>query len=289
MNRPPALPPEAILRRNSVRLHGQDRGKPALVFVNGFGHDQTVWRLVAPYFVPGHQVVLFDHVGTGRAPGSAFDPRRHSSLQGYADDLLDVCDASGVTRPVLIAHSAGAMMATLAAIRRPAAFRQLVLIGASPCLLNDGSYLGGFEREDLDALQEALAADYRLWSHRLAPLIMGYPERPELAAELESSLNRIHPAIAREFARVCFDSDIRHDLPRLTTPTVLLQGAGDNMVPDVVAEYLRDAIAGSMLVKLLAHGHCPQLSDAEELKAVLEAMLDEHWSGTEPAALDSDS
>jgi sigma-B regulation protein RsbQ len=281
----PALAPEVVLRRNSVRLHGHDRGKPALVFVSGFGGEQGMWRGVAPHFVPEHQVVLFDHVGTGRAPDAAFDPRRHATLHGYADDLLAVCDASGVVGAVLIAHAAGAMIAILAAIRRPGAFRQLILMGASPCFLNDGSYLGGFEREDLDGLLEALDSDYPHWLRQLAPLILGYAGRPELAAEVEASLNRMDPAIARRYGRACFASDHRKELARLATPTVILQCADDNLVPEVVGDFMREAIPGCVLVKLLARGHWPHLSQPAEVIAVLEALLDEHWSQTAPAEL----
>jgi sigma-B regulation protein RsbQ len=284
----PAGPPpasEAVLRRNNVVVQGHDIGKPALIFVNGFGCEQSMWRLVAPQFAPNHRIVLFDHVGTGRSQRSAFEPAKYASLQGYADDLLAVCDAASAHDAVLIGHSAGAMIGALAAIRWPAAFRQLILIGPTPCYLNDGSYLGGFERDDLDTMLEAMEVDYRHWARQMAPLIMGHPERPELAWELESSFNRMDLRIAQQFARVSFDSDHRDDLALLATPTAILQCAEDNMVPDVVGEFMRETIPDAMLVMLEATGHCPQLSAPEEVAHTLRGLLDESWAGTSPAAL----
>jgi sigma-B regulation protein RsbQ len=278
-----------VLRRNNVLVQGHDLGHPALVFVNGFGCDQSVWRSVAPHFAPSHRIVLFDHVGTGRSERSAFDRAKYASLHGYADDLLAVCDAAGAQGAVVVAHSAGAMIAILAANRRPAAFRELILIAPSPCFLNDGSYLGGFEREDLDTLLDAMDADYRHWTHQVAPLIMGNPERPELAWELESSFNRIDPAIARQFARVSFGADHRADLPMLATPTLILQSADDNIVPEVVGDYLRETIRGCELIRLRATGHCPHLSAPEEITHILHERLDPGWMGTEPAELGSES
>jgi sigma-B regulation protein RsbQ len=266
-------------------VQGQDIGKPPLVFVNGFGCDQSMWRGVAPQFAPSHRIVQFDHVGTGRAQRSAYDPARYATLQGYADDLLEVCDAAQAPDAVLVGHSIGAMMGVLAAVRWPAAFRQLVLIGPSPCFLNDGSYLGGFEREDLDAMLEALDVDYRHWARQMAPLIMGHPERPELAWELESSMTRIEPLIAQLFARVSFDSDHRADLALLGTPTTVLQCNEDNIVPEVVGEFMRETIPNCVLVKLEARGHCPHLSEPEEITHILRSLLDESWAGTSPAAL----
>ena len=275
----------AILRRNNVTVQGHDQGRPALVFVNGFGCDQSVWRTVAPQFAPDHRIVLFDHVGIGRSQLSATNATRYASLQGYADDLLEACDAANVRNAVLIGHSVGAMIGVLAAIRWPAAFRHLILIAPSPCYLNDGSYLGGFEREDLDTLLEAMAANYRRWTHQVAPLIVGNPDRPELAWELESGFNHIDPAVAKRFARLSFRLDLRADLPLLTTPTSILQCTDDNMVPDVVGQFMRESIRICELIQLDATGHCPHMSAPQELVSVLTGLLDQHWSQTEPAEL----
>ena len=287
----PAKPPltrDALLRRNGVVVAGLDQGKPAVVFVNGFGCEQGMWRSVAPHFAPSRRVVLFDHVGTGRAQHLGLPTARYGTLQGYADDLLEVCDAAEVKGSVLVAHSAGAMIAVLAAIRQPAFFRQLILLSPSPCFLNDGSYLGGFEREDLDALLEAMDVNFRHWAHQMAPLIMGHPERPELAWELESSLNRMEPQLARQFARASFDCDLRDQLALLRTPTAVLRSAEDNLVPDVVGEFMRETIADCALVELQATGHCPHLSAADEITRVVRGLLDNGWIETQPAELSID-
>lgn len=275
----------AILRRNNVMVQGHDQGRPALVFVNGFGCDQSIWRTVAPQFAPDHRIVLFDHVGIGRSQLSATNATRYASLQGYADDLLEVCDAAGAHNAVLIGHSVGAMIGVLAAIRWPAAFRHLILVAPSPCFLNDGSYLGGFEREDLDTLLEAMDANYKHWTHQVAPLIVGNPGRPELAWELESGFNHIDPAVARRFARLSFRLDLRAELPLLSTPTTVLQCTDDNMVPDVVGEFMRESIRNCELIQLRATGHCPHMSAPQELVCVLADLLDQHWAQTEPAEL----
>jgi sigma-B regulation protein RsbQ len=275
----------AVLRRNHVTVQGRDRDKPALVFVNSFGCDQSVWRSVAPHFVASHRIVLFDHVGIGRSQLSAASAIRYASLQGYADDLLEVCDAADAHDAVLVGHSVGAIIGVLAAIRWPAAFRQLVLVAPSPCYLNDGSYLGGFEREDLDVLLEALDTNYRHWTHQMAPLIVGNPDRPELAWELESSLNRIEPEVARRFARLSFRGDHRADLPLLSTPTTVLQCTDDNLVPDVVGEFMREAIRDCQLLQLRATGHCPHMSAPQELSEVIAGLLQPYWGETEPAEL----
>jgi sigma-B regulation protein RsbQ len=107
-----------VLRRNNVRVAGAPAGRP-MVLVHGFGCDQHMWRQVVPHFADDHRIVLLDLVGAGRSDLSAYDPARHGSLDGYADDVLEVCRALDLTDVVLVGHSVSAMIAVLAANREP--------------------------------------------------------------------------------------------------------------------------------------------------------------------------
>ena len=55
-----------VQRRNNVRTTGNPAGRP-MVFANGFGCSQEVWRAVAPHFEADFRVIRFDHVGSGGA------------------------------------------------------------------------------------------------------------------------------------------------------------------------------------------------------------------------------
>ena len=112
------------------------------------------------------------------------------------------------------------MIGILAAIEEPDRFERLILIGPSPCYINDGDYVGGFKREDIDGLLDFLDSNHLGWSSTMAPVIMGNPERPELSEELTNSFCRTDPEIAKQFARVTFLSDNRADLAKLRTPAL---------------------------------------------------------------------
>jgi sigma-B regulation protein RsbQ len=174
---------------------------------------------------------------------------------------------------VFVGHSVSAMIGVLAAIREPERFAKLVLVGPSPRYVNDGAYVGGFERADIDGLLEMLDSNYLGWSSAMAPVIMGNPERPELGAELANSFCRMDPAIASQFARVTFLSDNRADLPHLRTPALILQCSDDVIAPETVGRYLHDVLLDSELVLLSATGHCPQLSAPAETIAAIKAFL----------------
>lgn len=245
--------------RNNVLVTGRD-DKPVIMLANGFGCDQNMWRLVVPALSEDFRLVLFDHVGSGQADPSAWRPERYATLNGYADDILRVCAELALRQVVFVGHSVSAMMGVLAANREPDRFRQLVLIGPSPRYIDDAGYRGGFSPSDIDELLESLESNYLGWSAAMAPVIMGNPERPELAQELTNSFCRTDPQAARVFARTTFLSDNRADLARVTVPTLILQCFRDAIAPVEVGEYVRDQIPGSVLVTLPATGHCPQLS-----------------------------
>ncbi|MDT0167264.1 alpha/beta hydrolase [Actinotalea sp. AC32] len=262
----------SVAERNDVRVSGVPDGQP-MVFAHGFGCDQNMWRYVAPHFEDAFRVVTFDHVGSGGSDLSAYDPVRHGSLHGYAEDVLEILRELDLRDVVLVGHSVSAMIAVLAAVAEPERFALLVLVGPSPRYLDDDGYTGGFSEADIAELLESLDSNYLGWSSAIAPVIMGNPGRPELGAELTASFCRTDPDIARRFAHVTFTSDNRADLPLVTVPTLVLQCTDDVIAPVVVGEYVRDAIPGAELVLLDATGHCPNLSAPEATTAAIAAFV----------------
>jgi sigma-B regulation protein RsbQ len=260
-----------VLVRNNVQVHG-DHGPP-MVFSHGFGCDQNMWRFVWPEFADQYRTVLFDHVGHGGADASAFNRERYAGLDGYADDVLQILEALELDDVIFVGHSVSAMIGALASIREPERFSKLIMIGPSPRYVDDGDYRGGFSRADIDELLGSLETNYLGWSSAMAPAIMGNPDRPELAAELESSFCTTDPEIAKHFARVTFLSDNRADLPAVTTPSLVLQCREDAIAPIAVGEYVRDRLPDSSFALLDATGHCPNLSAPEQTIAAMRAFL----------------
>jgi len=262
----------AVRRRNNVTELG-DPSARTLLLAHGFGCSQEVWRKVAPDLARDFHVVLFDHVGAGGSDLSAYDAGKYDSLDGYADDVVEIVDGLGLRDVVYIGHSVSSMVGVLASTRRPDLFSALILVGPSARYVNDGDYVGGFEQADIDSLLDALDANYLGWSADMAPLIMGNSERPELGQELTASFCRIDPAIARQFARVTFLSDNRDDLPAVTTPTLVLQCADDIIAPTTVGRFVNESIPGSRMVLMKTRGHIPNLSGSDELIGEIRSYL----------------
>ncbi|MEU6770478.1 alpha/beta hydrolase [Streptomyces sp. NPDC046759] len=259
-----------IARRNNVTVTGNPHGSE-VVLAHGFGCDQNMWRSTVPALAREHKVVLFDYVGSGRSDSSAFSEGRYASLDGYARDVVEVCEALDLRDAVFVGHSVSAMIGVLAAGLAPERIGALVMLAPSPRYIDDDGYRGGFSAEDIDELLTSLESNYLGWSAAMAPLIMGNPERPELGEELKNSFCATDPDMARVFARTTFLSDSRDDLRRVKVPTLVLECTDDVIAPREVGAFVHEAIPGSSLVTLEATGHCPHLSAPE---ATNEALMD---------------
>jgi sigma-B regulation protein RsbQ len=232
-----------------------------------------MWRLVSPGFEDRYRVVVYDHVGFGRSDLAAFDPQRHSTLQGYADDLLEIIAALDLDDVVFVGHSVAAMIGVRAAVTDPGALAALALVCPSPRYIDEPGYRGGFSAAEIDGLLDTLDSNYLGWSAAMAPVIMGNAERPELGEELTNSFCRTDPAIAESFARVTFLSDSRADLPLVAAPTLVIQTTNDAIAPDEVGRYVADQLPHSTFTRLAATGHCPNLSAPVETARALEDFL----------------
>src|SRR5690606_10177756 len=138
-----------------------------------FGCDQNVWRFVTAELEAEYRIVLFDYVGSGRSQLSAFSRERYSRLDGYARDVVEVCEALELEQVTLVGHSVSGMIGLLASQAAPQYFERLAMVCPSPCFLNAPGYPGGFEREDLQGLIDLMDKNYIGWANYLAPLVMG--------------------------------------------------------------------------------------------------------------------
>ena len=244
-----------------------------MMFAHGFGCDQTMWEPVASNFAEDFRVILFDYIGHGRSDLSAYSADRYSSLQGYADDVVEIGRALELRGAVFVGHSVSAMIGALASLKAPGMFSELVMVGPSARYIDGEGYHGGFSRGQVDELLEFLAENHLGWSAAMAPAIMGNSERPELSSRLENSFCSTDPDIARDFARVTFLSDNRSDLAAVQARTLVLQCSNDIIAPVAVGEYVHRALPHSEFRMLRATGHCPNLSAPDEVTAAIREFV----------------
>jgi sigma-B regulation protein RsbQ len=258
-----------VVSRNNVVSTGQ--GRPML-FAHGYGCDQSVWSEVKAAF-PGRRTIVFDHVGSGNSDISAFNRFKYRKLDGYADDLLEICTALDLREITLVGHSVSAMIGALATIKRPDLFSELVMVAPSPCYTTVGDFVGGFTRADLESLLELLDSNQLGWAESMGPIIMGNPQCPELGATLTQSFCSVDPEVARHFAQTTFYANNLADLPRIPVRTLIMQCAEDPIAPLSVGHYMHRVMQDSTLALMKATGHCPHMSAPRETTTIIQDFL----------------
>ncbi|HYP91296.1 MAG TPA: alpha/beta hydrolase [Polyangiaceae bacterium] len=262
----------SILKRNNVHVAGA--GPATVFFAHGFGCDQNMWRLLEPVYAKRYRTVLFDLVGSGASDVSAYDKNKYATLDGYAADVVELVRELAQGPTFIIGHSVSAMIAMLADLKAPGQIAAHLMIGPSPCYINDGDYVGGFTRRDIDSLLDTLESNYLGWASNMAPAIMGAPDQPQLAGELTNSFCRTDPEIAKQFARATFLADNRADLPRLKTPTLIVQCNDDVIAPVSVGQYMHQKLPQSTLAVIDNVGHCPHLSSPSQCSVAIDSFLE---------------
>jgi sigma-B regulation protein RsbQ len=264
--------PRQTLLRNNVKVSG--RGIQPMLFAHGFGCDQNMWRFITPAFEEDYRVVLFDYIGSGGSDVAAYDAERYATLDGYAQDVLDVCDALDLRDVVFVGHSVSSMIGVLAANREPDRFARLVLVGPSARYINEPpDYVGGFGEADITGLLDMMDRNFLGWANFLAPVVMKNADHPELGAELEASFCSTDPVIARRFAEATFLADNRADAAAVQVPSLILQCADDSIAPQSVGEHLHRTMQGSSYRLLDVSGHCPHMSHPRETIAAIREYL----------------
>ncbi|MBU3004573.1 alpha/beta fold hydrolase [Paraglaciecola arctica] len=268
---------DEVIKRNHVTIEGS--GDKTLLLAHGFGCDQNMWRLMLPALVPHYKVVLFDYVGSGNSDISHYDQTRYSSLEGYAQDVLDICQALDLQDVVFIGHSVSSMIGLIASIKQPELFSQLTMICPSPCFLNfEPDYIGGFEQADLEELIDLMDKNYIGWANYLAPLVMGANNSEELVAELSGSFCSTDPVVAKTFARATFFSDYRHLLKDAKHPVLIFQSSQDALASIAIGDFMVKQLPDAKLKLIEAKGHCLHMTHPDTVNQCLSEYLAQQTS-----------
>lgn len=261
-----------ILVRNNVKVFG--KAKQPIMFAHGFGCNQSIWRKVTPAFENDYQVIVFDYVGSGKSDILAYKPDRYKNLNGYVQDIIEICHELNLNEIIFVGHSVSAVVGILVSLKQKGLFSKMILLGPNACYFNyPPDYKGGYEQSDINGLLDLMSKNYASWASYVAPAAMKNPDRPELATELENSFHLTDREILHQFAKATFFADLRADLPKVEVPSLILQTADDTFVPIEAANYLNQHLPASKMKLMEATGHFPHLSSPEETTRLIKEYL----------------
>jgi sigma-B regulation protein RsbQ len=260
-----------VLRRHGVTLSGA--GSTVLVFGHGFATDQRVWRHIRPWADRYFRTMAFDLAGCGPSGGGSHDEFRHATLDGYAEDLVDVLDAAGIDRCVYIGHDSGAMVGVLAALRAPERFERLVLLGPTPCPVRRHGWRAGLDAWEVCRLVAGIAADYPAWAMAFAAIAVGGPLAPAAAQEVAACLLAVRPDVAAQQAAVAFQTDLRGWIDEVPVAAAIIAVRNDPLVPLAACQYLAGLWPSTTLDELEGRSHLPQLTAPAPIIGILARRL----------------
>jgi DNA-binding SARP family transcriptional activator/pimeloyl-ACP methyl ester carboxylesterase len=215
------------------------------------------------------RLILFDKRGMGLSDRPAAVDVEH-----WVADARAVLDAAGSDQAVILGISAGAPTAALFAASHPERTRALIMYGGyGRFLAGDGYDIGA----DPDVVESFIGDMEARWGTGVGLKLFAPGRAKDPAARqywARSQTISASPGAAATFLRALAAIDIRHALPTIGAPTLLLHATRDQNVPVQAARYACDLIPGATLVELDSDIHLIWLSDVvDEITRAIETFI----------------
>ena len=218
------------------------------------------------------RLILFDKRGTGLSDRVA--PEDLPTLETRMDDMRAVMDAVGVERAAVLGHSEGGAMCALFASTYPERTQALVMVGSAARTRWAPDYPLGWTDETVEELESAIASGWgvdliRSLLQQYAPSIVDDEELVQ--AHTRAALRAASPAAAAALTRMSASIDVRHVLPAIRVPTLVLYRANEALAD--ASRFVGERIPGARTVELPGSDHMPWLGDQDAVVDEVEEFL----------------
>ena len=275
----PATPTTRYVRSGDVNLAYQviGDGPPDLVLVPGwvsnvecFWEEPRVARFLHELARIG-RLILFDKRGTGLSDRVRVDAL--PTLEQRMTDVRAVMDAVGSERATLVGYSEGGTMCTLFAATYPERAAGLVMIGSYARLIRAPDHPWGPSADDYARYIEGVEREWGgpLGIARRAPSAM----HDETFARWWARFLRMSasPGAAGALLEMNQELDVRHVLPTVGVPTLVMHAAGDRTIDVRYGRYMAARIPHARYVELPGADHLPWLADADAIVGEIERLV----------------
>lgn len=278
---PEALEPVASFDGTEITVRAAgDPSSPALLFTHGFSLDMSVWHEQWVDLAGDFRCILMDHRSHG-ASGRAAEGGLSVGAMGR--DVAAVLDAVSPERPaVVVGHSMGAMAILALAGERPELFGPriagVVLVGAASSDLSRGALgsvtellrprLGTFAAaaRRVDRLRRAVLASPADLSGIVARISQFAPDAPpHLVDHVVSLAERARTEVWTDGLAELMEMDLRHALPQVRVPALVVVGQHDRVTPPASAVDLVGGLPDARLVVIEHAGHMAPLERPAEV------------------------
>jgi pimeloyl-ACP methyl ester carboxylesterase len=250
-------------------------GPMTLVYVAGsFTNLEVMWehpdyRSFCERLAAFSRLVLFDKRGMGLS-----DRVEVGTLEERMDDVRAVMDAIDVERAALLGVSEGGPMSLLFAATYPERTGALILCGAEVKEETTEDWpWGEMTRSDFE---QAVATLPERWGKGLSASVFS-PSAADPDFEMrwwaKLQVQSASPRVAMAFQRMAFDIDVRHVVPTITAPTLIIHRVDDKVCHVENARFLASRIEGSRYVELPGEDHVPSAGGGGEIVDEIQEFL----------------
>jgi 3-oxoadipate enol-lactonase len=238
----------------TLHVHQAGNGRP-LILIHGFPFSGRMWTRQLGSLGAKHQVLAPDLPGFGQSSATS----EEASVDAYSRACAAALDASGVRGPVALGGlSMGGYIALAFARLFPERLSALLLLSTRA---GADSSEGKANRDKTIAQvkeQGASVVTEGMYPKLLAPA--NYEAKPDAASELQDIMKDATPEGVIAALKVMRDRpDSTQSLGAIKTPTLVVHGKDDQVIPFAEAEATAKAIPNSKLVLIEGAGHMPNL------------------------------
>lgn len=245
--------------RHYYRLEGA-ASRPPLVLVHPIGADLSLWDLAVPQLLTRFQVLRYDLRGHGGSEATAGE----YSDELLADDLLAISSAVGWDRFALCGVSVGALAAVQATVLAPQRVKNLIICSAAPHM---HAPPGGWNARAETARSSGMQSLAGPMVERMFSTAFRDTEHPHIETLRTVFLNTSPDGYASTIA-VLRDADLTEQLPKVSSPTMIVTGKTDPLIPAAAVEAFQKGIPGAKCAELDA-GHFPPVEAPEKFAELL--------------------
>lgn len=226
------------------------------------------------------RVILFDKRGTGLSDRVT----EAATLEERMDDVRAVMDAVGASRAALLGWSEGGTMSILFAATYPDRTAALITVGSFARRLRAPDYPYFTDREQALKAVEAAAADWGgpVWLEIRAPSVVNDPIIRQWWARFVRMSASVSAASALQ--RLNIEIDVRHVLPSIRVPTLILHAKGDRAIPVEAGRYMASLMPDATYVEIDTTDHLPFFDKSDEFMHHIQTFL---TGSSTPAAAES--
>jgi pimeloyl-ACP methyl ester carboxylesterase len=224
------------------------------------------------------RLLMLDRRGTGLSDRVSELP----TIEQRMDDVRAVMDAAECKRAVLFGISEGGPMCITFAATYPERTAGLILYGTFARLLADESYPAGIAPELFTDFAERTVRNWGTGRSFRAFAPGAAADEAAVASWAKLERLSVSPAGIRTLLQTAAATDVRHILPAVHVPTLVLHREGDRVVPAELGRHIAAHIAGARLVVLDGADHLPTSGDMDALLGEVAQFVTGARRGPEP-------